>query len=367
MAVKNVNDKSILQLMGQTPAIRTVLNLVPSSLIFWKSDRSFCVLNQRVKHLTGLSDDQLQENPSLWMNRIHPRDRSLYVTAWKKLQDGEKVVSCDYRFSTDYADKEIWLRDESVPYQNPRGKVEGVISTYTDISDLKASRSRRKEKEENSVGIARIMSGAIHEIQNNLQVINLGLGLIEVDKSESPYTANLFKCIGHIQKMLEETYEYLVPPESRTSAVNPENVLEEVIRSKENELQDQGVPIRLVCRSPLPAVRIDLTQFRSALGRIMEFSRALLTHGGKLEIEAGLTLIDGEQYVELKIASISPTPIEVEDKEVFQPFLRVYRHQAGLSVTLARDIIIRHQGKINFRMENPQEGLFIILLKVRSN
>ncbi len=365
MAAKDVNDKFLSQLMGQTPAIRTVLNLVPSPLIFWRSDRSLCVINKRVKQLTGLSDDQLQENPSLWMNRIHPQDPSLYVTAWKKLQDGENMVSCDYRFSTDYADKEIWLRDESVPYQNPRGKVEGVISTYTDISDLKASRSRRIEKEENSVGIARIMSGAIHEIQNNLQVINLGLGLIEVDKSESPYTANLFKCIGRIQIMLEETYEYLVPPESRTSAVNPENVLEEVIRSKENELRDQGVLIRLVCPSPLPVVRIDLTQFHRALGRVIEFSRALLNHGGKLEIEAGITLIDGEQYVELKIASISPTPIEVEEKDVFQPFFRVNRHQAGLSIPLARDILKRHQGKITFRMENPKQGLFVILLKVR--
>ncbi|MFQ5917494.1 MAG: PAS domain-containing protein [Candidatus Binatia bacterium] len=364
MAVKNVNDKFLSQLMGQTPAIRTVLNLVPSPLIFWRSDRSLCILNQRVKHLTGLSDDQLQENPSLWMNRIHPRDLSLYVAAWKKLQNGENMVSCDYRFSTAYADKEIWLRDESVPYQNPRGKVEGVISTYTDISDLKAGRLR-KEKEEKAVGVAGIMDGAIHEIQNNLQVINLGLGLIQVGKSESPHTANLSISVGRIQNMLQDTYEYLVPPDSRSSAVNPENVLEEVIRSKENELRDQGVPIRLVCPGPLPVVRIDLTQFRMTLERVIEFSRALLPHGGKLEIEAGLTQIDSEQYVELKIASISPTPIEVEEKDVFQPFLRVHRHQAGLSMPLARDIINRHQGKISFRMENPKQGLFVILLKVR--
>jgi PAS domain S-box-containing protein len=364
MAAKNVNDKLLSQLMGQAPAIRTILNLVPSSLIFWKSDRSLCFLNQRVMHLTGLSDDQLQENPSLWMNRIHPRDLSLYVAAWKKLQEGEKMVSCDYRFSTDYADKEIWLRDESVPYQNPRGKVEGVISTYTDISDLKAGRLK-KEKEEKAVRVAGIMGGAIHEIQNNLQVINLGLGLIQVGQSESPHTASLSNCIGRIQKMLQETYEYLVPPESRSSAVNPENVLEEVIRSKENELRDQGVPIRLVCPAPLPVVHIDLTQFHMALERVMEFSRALLTHGGKLEIEAGLTQIDSEQYVELKIASISPTPIEVEEKAVFQPFLRVNRHQAGLSIPLVRDIINRYQGKVTFRMENPKQGLFVILLKVR--
>jgi K+-sensing histidine kinase KdpD len=98
----------------------------------------------------------------------------------------------------------------------------------------------------------------------------------------------------------------------------------------------------------------------------MEFSRALLPKGGELEIEAGLQEIGGERYVVLKVASSSATSLEVEEKDAFRPFLRVNNHQVGLGITLAHQILRRHQGNILFRKENPQRGLFTILLKVRS-
>ena len=350
----------------QTPAIRTVLDSMPCSLIFWRSDRSFCFLNQKVKYLTGLSDDELQENPSLWMNRIHPRDLSLYVTAWKKLRGGEKMVSCDYRFSTNRRSKEIWLRDESVLYQNPDGKVEGVISTYTDISDLKARRPRNG-KRERDVNVTGIINSTIHEIQNNLQVMSLDLALPRENQTAVPDYPGVTSCIERINKVLQEVDEYFIPPELQFSMQDLERVLEDIVRPMEKELKREGIPIRLVRRSPLPVVWIDLAQFRKALERVLEFSRALLTQGGKLEIQAGLTQIDGERYVELKVASLSATPLEVEEKDVFRPYLRVNRHQVGLSINLVRDIIHNHQGKVFFRKENPREGLFVILLKVRSN
>ncbi|MBI2352210.1 MAG: hypothetical protein HYV00_12180 [Deltaproteobacteria bacterium] len=52
---------------------------------------------------------------------------------------------------------------------------------------------------------------------------------------------------------------------------------------------------------------------------------------------------------------------------MFRPFLRVNNHQVGLGITLAHQILRRHQGNILFQKENPQRGLFTILLKVRSD
>ncbi len=366
MLTKNFSDNFLLQLTRRTAAIKTVLELIPCSLIFWKSDRSFCFLNQRVKHLTGLKDDQLEENPSLWINRIHPRDRSLYVTAWKKLRGGEKTVTCDYRFSTNGKAKEIWLRDESVPYKTPHGKVEGILSTYTDISDLKARR-RRSEKKEYEISVAGIIKGTVHEIQNNLQVMRLALDLSQMGQTEVHDHLNVVSGIEQINNMLQQVDEFFIPPELHFSRENPKRVLEDVIRNVEKELQSQGIPVRLVCRSPLPVIRLDLVQIRRALESILGVSRVLLIHGGKLEIEAGLTRIEGERYIELKIASLSDTPFEVEEKDVLQPFLRIHRHQVGLSTTLAREIIHRHEGKLFFRKETPQHGVFVVLLKVCSN
>ena len=366
MLTKNLSDNFLLQSTRRTPTIKTVLDLVPCSLIYWKSDRTICFLNQRVKHLTDFKDDQLEENPSLWINRIHPRDRSLYVTAWKKLRGGEKTVTCDYRFSTNGKAKEIWLRDESIPYKTSQGKVEGILSTYTDISDLKARR-RRSEKKESEIKVARIIKGTIHEIQNNLQVMRLAIDLSRQDQTEVHDHLDVVSGIEQINKILQQVDEFFIPPELHFSRENLKRILEDVIRHVEKELQPLGIPVRLVCRSPLPVIRLDLVQIRRALEWILGVSRVLLIHGGKLEIEAGLTQIEDERYVELKIASLSDTPFEVEEKDVLQPFLRIHRHQVGLTTILAREIIHRHEGKLFFRKETPQHGVFIVLLKVRSN
>jgi len=365
MLTKNLSDNFLSQLTRRTVTIKTVLDLVPCSLIFWRSDRSFCFLNQRVKRLVGLMDDQLEENPSLWINRIHHQDRSLYVTAWKKLRSGEKTVTCDYRFSTNGKAKEIWLRDESVPYKTSQGKVEGILSTYTDISDLKARR-RRSEKKESEISVTRIIKGAIHEIQNNLQVMRLAIDLSRQDPTEVHDHLDVVSGIDRINNMLQQVDEFFIPPELHFSREKLKNVLEDIILGVEKDLQPQGIPVRLVCRSPLPVIRLDLAQIRRALELILGVSRVLLTHGGKLEIEAGLTQIEGERYVELKIASLSDTPIEVEENDVLQPFLRIHRHQFSLSTILAREIIHRHEGKLFFRKKTPQLGIFVVLLKVRS-
>ena len=364
--MKNLSNNLLSDLIKRNAAIRTVLDLMPSPLIFWRSDRSFCFLNKRVKHLTGLADDHLEDNPSIWVNRIHPQDRSLYVTAWKKLQEGEKVVSCDYRFSTNQRAKEIWLRDESVPYQNPRGIVEGILSTYTDISDLKANLSS-SEKKKIEVNVAGIINSTVHEIQNNLQVMRLELDLPVQDRTAVRDYLRIVNGIEQINKVLREVSEYFTPPELRFSIENPERVLEDFVRHMEKELITPGIAIRLVCRSPLPMVRLDLVQFRKALERIVEFSCALLIRGGEIEIKAGPAQIDGERYVELNIISLSATFLEVEEKDVFRPFLRFNRYQVGLSITLARNVVRRHQGKVLFRKENAQRGLFTVLLKVHSN
>lgn len=351
---------------GPQVVIKTVLDLLPCAIGLWSLEHGSCVLNNTAMELTGFSGQEFREDSSLWMSRIHPRDRSLVSTAWKKLQGGEKLVSCDYRFSPKKDEKESWLRDVSVSCQNPQGEVEGIASAYTDISDLKVRRPRSQE-EKRGEDVVGIIDGVVHEIQNNLHVISMGLDLLRLSRTAPQDCGPVVRGIERTNKSLKELREYFLPPESEFSTENPAIILEEVVGQMERELHRQGVRFRAVRPGPLPLVRLDLKQFRSALERVIEFSRALLPEGGELEIEAGLQEIGGERYVELKVASSSATSLGVEEKDVFRPFLRVNDHQVGLGITLAHQILRRHQGNIFFQMENPQRGLFTILLKVRSD
>ncbi len=362
----NRPEEFISPLLKSGPAaIGAVLEALPSAVAFWSPDRHFCIFNYQAKQLIGFSDRDFSENASLWINKIDPRDRDLVSSAWKKLKGGEKMVSCDYRFSPKGEEKEIWIRDVSVSYQNPPGEVKSIISNYTDISDLKISK-QNSQRGKTSEPVVEVISALVHEIQNNLHVISMGLDLLRLDLGRPLESQHILNGIERVNNSILELREYFLPTQSQFSAEKAEIILEEVVQQMEKELRRQGVSIRISHRGPLPLVRLDRDQFRSALQRVIEFSRALLPHGGELEVEAGLQVIDGQRYVELQVASSSATSLAVEEKDVFRPFLRVNNRQIGLSLTLTRDILSRAQGKISFQKENPRRGLFTILLRVSS-
>jgi nitrogen-specific signal transduction histidine kinase len=55
--------------------------------------------------------------------------------------------------------------------------------------------------------------------------------------------------------------------------------------------------------------------------------------------------------------------LEVDEKDVFRPFLRVNNHQIGLGMALAQQILRRNNGMISFSKENPRRAQISILLK----
>lgn len=341
------------------------LDLLPCAVAFWNFGTRSCVLNNAATKLTGFSGNDLRQNPSLWINRIHPQDRNLFLAASKRLRAGEKMVSCDYRFLPKTERKEIWLRDLSVSYRGRNGDVEGVASTYTDISDLRSATSKKARAEAKAKNIVEIIDGLVHDVQNSLQIITIGLDLLRVGQVEPQEHKALVNGIERAKKSIQDLNEYFFPPETQLSTQDPAIILEDLVRHMQDELSSKGIHLRILRKDPLPMVRVDLRQFRNALGRVLEFSRALVCKGGEVEVQAGLREIDDQSYVELQVASSSATSLEVEEKDVFRPFLRVNNYQVGLGIALAEQVLRRHQGKISFQKEKPNRGLFTILLKVR--
>jgi len=342
--------------------MRTVLNLLPGAMAFWSRDCLSCMLNSQATQLLGFSEIDFRKDPSIWINRIDPRDRAPFSAACEKLQGGEKMVSCDYRFSPNGSEQEIWLRDVSVSHQNMLGEVGGFISTYTDISDLKGRRlqSGRNGKDEDLAGV---IDGVVHEIHNNLQIILSEIDLMpysgEAPQQFKPLVAG---GVERISKLTQQLRDYFLPTDSQFSMEDPGVILGGVVREMEKELDLQGVHLRMPRGASLPRVRLDSRQFRRALGQVVEFSRALLPQGGELDIEAGLHEVGRRRYVKIQLVSSSATSLDVEERDIFRPFLRVNGHQVGLSIVMAHQILRRQNGEIFFQKENPKRAVFTILL-----
>src|SRR5215472_14556646 len=55
--------------------VSIILEVIPYPVALWSLDRRSCIFNRPTRELLSFSDDDFNQNSSLWMDRIHPHDR----------------------------------------------------------------------------------------------------------------------------------------------------------------------------------------------------------------------------------------------------------------------------------------------------
>lgn len=339
----------------------TVLALLPYPAALWSADRRFCVFNDSGKQLLEFDERELEQASALWTDRIHPADRHGFVTAWRQFQSGATKITCEYRFRK-YRTQEIRIREISCSYPTPEKALPAIWSFYfVDLDDVNSHR------ESAEIGQVReLLQGLTHEIGNILQAIRGELDLLRLSGALTQKSSRVIaQGFQQIRNIGSEIQQYLSPPPAQLSLEDPAVMLTEVIRGSERELSDHGIRMKVMLREPLPKLPLD-GQCRSALKRVIEFSCALLPEGGELQIEAGLQRRGEDRFVEFNLINASPTSLSVDEKDVFRPFLKVNDCCVGLSMATARQVLRRHFGKIAFRKEQRNRGVFSILMKVPS-
>jgi nitrogen-specific signal transduction histidine kinase len=349
----------MLPFLADRQVTRSVLKDLPMGVAVWYVDPFSCLFNRSARELTGFSDRDFQQSDSLWVSRVHPQDHALIAAARKKLQIEKTKVTCDYRFLPNGQREEIWIRDVSLPWQNGDGKLGAIVSVYTDISAFMAGSTERADLRNVIKGITHDIRNSVHDIAGAFEVLQLTGSLpLQGQKTINP--------IEEINRLLGDLEEYFFPPNAQLSVSNPVLLLRDVILKMQDELLRCGIHLRLIHESSLPYVRLDARQVCRAIQRVLDFSMSLLPKGGKLNVKAQRREIDGTRYVELQIICSLADSLEIDEKEVFQPFLRVKKYKAGLSLALARETLFRNRGQISFRKNNSQQALFSLLLEVCS-
>jgi signal transduction histidine kinase len=335
----------------------TAIEFVPAPAALWSLDRHSCFFNDDARELLGFCEHDFKQDAALWLERIHPEDRKEFLRAWKSLQAGETRVSSRYRFQSKKRTQVLWLREVSFLYTASGAEKPNVWTVY--LGEV------APESFFQGAGQVRnFVRGLTHEMGNNLQAIRGELDILrfsQVIPNDSAET--IYRGINQVRRLVHEIEEYLFPSSAEAKTEDPAFVLAEVIHSREKEMAAHGIRTGMKLKESLPKVPLDL-QFGKALTNVIDFSRALLSKGGELNIEAGVCRQNGENYIELNIVSSSETSLQVEEGDVFRPFASVNGHRAGLSMAVAQQILKRHFGKIVFRKEQSNRGVFSLLIRV---
>jgi PAS fold len=356
-------DEKTGSLDGHFDDVRVFLETIPCAISLWTRERSYCLLNGSAKRLINYSEADFLNHPSFWMDRIHPEDQQAFLRAQEQLAKSKSPVSCDYRFFPKDADRPLWIREITALCDGQSKTAWDILSVYTDISDLKATKAA-ENKENPLADAAKLLT---HEFHNCVHKINMELDLAGLGLRGKFHDTDLVNAVDSMNRSLTDLRSRLLRTDERYTSQNPLTILDTIMRKMQKDLNRQRVNLRLVRRGPVPMVQGDNEELHSAFERVFEFCGAMLKDGGNLEVETGPKELDGQVYAEVKLTTRSSAPIESGSETVFQSHLGAECNTSELGIDLAREILSRYRGQVSFRKQSSNRGQVTMLIKSSSN
>ena len=172
-AVTTENEKATERaLPALMMPVGMMLEFFPCAAALWSADRRECVFNSATRSLLGYSENSFCAEHGLWLERIEVRDRNAFFSAWESLQQGERKISCYYRFTPKDSTRRIFLQETAVLLPVGSAGPPAVLSLYQ--TKPLGTRARTGERDD---AAARML---IHHMGNNLQAIGGELDLLHL-------------------------------------------------------------------------------------------------------------------------------------------------------------------------------------------
>jgi nitrogen-specific signal transduction histidine kinase len=208
-----------------------------------------------------------------------------------------------------------------------------------------------------------VLDGALHELQNCLQSIGMGVDLLQLSQPEALECRTINLGIERASRLLREVQEYFFPPEIYLSTKNLGGVVVEAMQVITGDAD--GANIRFHLPESLPSFQYDWLMLKRVLERIFRCARGLLQPlGGEVMVSAMKREEPTPLGMELQVEMRGAEELEVEEERVFTPFWRVHDYQAGLGLVLARQAMHDRRGQLSFTKTSPCCAHFTVLLEI---
>jgi PAS domain S-box-containing protein len=129
-----------------------------------------------IEALTGFSFEDVQAQPELWTERLHPDDRDRVLAAMTRRAEG-KSLAVEYRWLCADGQYKHFL-DQAVLLRDGEGRPLEYAGTLLDVTDRKALESQLVQARKMDA-IGKLTGGIAHDFNNLLAAVLGGLGLIE--------------------------------------------------------------------------------------------------------------------------------------------------------------------------------------------
>lgn len=213
--------------------------------------------------------------------------------------------------------------------------------------------------------MGQITSKVAHQIRNPLTIIGgFAKSILKKTDEKDPnhkYLKIISEETQRVEKMLDQILNYSPNLLINLRKQNLNRVVESSLKKIKDQIDSNMIIVEKDFQKDLPELELDSEQFEHALLNILRNALSAMPEGGRLWVRT----FSEDDLVKIEITDngvgIPPDGLP----NIFDPFFTTKAKANGLGLTVAQEIIKRHNGRITAKSQKERGSVFSIQLSLR--
>lgn len=345
--------------------------------VFWMMSpdgAQFVYVSPAFERVWGRSCEDLLERPAIWIESIHPDDRTRLRRAIGMLSQG---MEYNLEFRIVRLDGDIrWIRDRGFPIRNQAGQIvrtAGVAEDITQHKQLEAQFLQAQKME----SIGRLAGGVAHDFNNMLTAIRsfalLARDGVGVDSQAYKDLEQVLEATGRAEGVTRRLLAFARQQVFRPEVIEPNSLLENLSKMLKRLIRED-VELHLERGEGVGRIKADPSQLEQMIINLAVNAVDAMPAGGALNISTESIVLQGDEvqhldlpagrYVLLRVADTGVGMSEEVKGHVFEPFFTTKPTGSGTGLGLATvyGIVRQTGGNLYVESEVGKGTIFHIYL-----
>jgi PAS domain S-box-containing protein len=354
------------RLYQQQEFARRLIDSFPDLIFVVDSGGNYTFVSPRVEDILGYETEEMQTKE--FGGRTHMEDRPALLALFAEIVGGRQTfASLEVRVRSKQGE---WrrLRCHFSPLFNETGKIDGVVISARDVTELKRLEEQLIQAEK-LAAMGQMLAGVAHELNNPLTAI---LGVTELLRDSEGVQENTKRQLEltHRQarraaRIVQNLLEFSRPAAPQKKAVDVNTLIERTLQLQDHSLRRNNVNVDFQPQSDLPAVIGDANQLIQVfLNLISNAEHAIreVRENGRIQIRIGR--IGGHISVTVQDDGVGVAQEALP--KLFDPFYTTKRPGGGtgLGLSICMSIVREHGGSIDVETLPAGGSAFTVYLPV---
>ena len=354
------------RLYQQQEFARRLIDSFPDLIFVVDTGGHYNFVSPRVKDILGYEQEETQNME--FGGRTHLEDRPALLVLFAEVVGGRQTfASLEVRVRNKQGE---WrrLRCHFSPLFNETGKIDGVVVSARDVTELKRLEEQLIQAEK-LAAMGQMLAGVAHELNNPLtailgvtELLRDGEGIEDSTKRQLDLTHRQARRAARI---VQNLLEFSRPAAPQKKALDVNTLVERTLQLQDHSLRRNNVHVDFQPQSDLPAVIGDANQLIQVfLNLISNAEHAIreVRETGRIQIRIGR--IGG--HISITVQDDGVGVAQEALPKLFDPFYTTKRPGGGtgLGLSICMSIVREHGGSIDVETLPAGGSAFTVYLPV---